>query len=206
MVVYPGGTYRDRGSKGYLFFSNFLSDLGMPQSWANHPNPWGSILFVSGEVFFAAGLIAFSIAFIGLSASAAKARKWGRAAALVGLIVALAFIAAGLTPANRVLSLHIQAALLAFRGAFVMAALLALALAADRRFPRRAVAVAIALAVALAGYIGTIEWGPRISSDFGLTFQATAQKVVFVFAVPAFVYLSGVAERVSLASIQKTKV
>jgi len=197
MSLYPGGTYRDRDSVGYLFFSNFLSDLGMPRSWGGHANPWGALLFVSGEVLLAIGLVAFFVGIVRLSSAVRPARIWGRLAGLVGIIVALALVAAGFTPANRVLSLHMEAALIAFRGAAVATAFLAVATAQDRRFPRRSMAVAMVIAVVLAGYAAVIEWGPRISNGDGLRFQVTAQKIMVVVAMAGIAYLSSVAERLS---------
>lgn len=197
MSLYPGGTYRDRDSVGYLFFSNFLSDLGMPRSWGGHANPWGALLFVSGEVLLAIGVVAFFVGVVRLSSSVRSARIWGRLAALAGITVALALVAAGFTPANRFLSLHVEAALIAFRGAAVAAAFLAVATAQDRRFPRLTMAVAVVIAVVLAGYAAVIQWGPRINNGYGLRFQATAQKIMFVVSTAGIAYLSLVAERLS---------
>jgi hypothetical protein len=195
ITLYPGGTYRDRDSVGYLFFSNFLSDLGMPRSWGGHANPWGALLFVSAEVLLAIGVIAFFVGVVRLSSSVRPAKIWGRLAALAGITVALALVAAGLTPANRFPSLHVAAALTAFRGAAVAAAFLVLATAQDRRFPRVAVAVAVLIAVVLAGYVAVVEWGPRINNSDGLRFQATAQKIMCVVFIAGVAYLSLVAER-----------
>ena len=97
---YPGGTYRDRSAAGYRFFSNFLSDLGMPYSWSGAANPWGAFLFVSGEVLLAVGFVALFVGFARLSSATPRARAWSRAAAGAGVIVALALISAGATPAN----------------------------------------------------------------------------------------------------------
>ena len=190
MTLYPGGTYVNRQSRGYDVLRNFLSDLGMPLSWGNQANPVGAFLFVSGEVCLATGLLAFFVAFVRLSATAPRARNWGRAAAVVGIVVALALIAAGLTPANRLLTLHVQAALIAFRGAFVATALLAAAIVVDRRFSATARVSAIAMAIVLGGYAAAIQWGPRVVNDVGLVFQATAQKIAFGCSMAGLFYLS----------------
>jgi hypothetical protein len=124
-----------------------------------HANPWGALLFVSGEVLLAIGVVAFFVGVVRLSSSVRAARIWGRLAALAGITVALALVAAGFTPANRFLSFHVEAALIAFRGAAVAAAFLAVAIAQDRRFPRLTIAVAVVIAVVLAGYAGVIQWG-----------------------------------------------
>lgn len=197
MFLYPGGTYRDRNSLGYLFFSNFLSDLGMPRSWGGHANPWGALLFVSGEVLLAIGVVAFFVGVARLSSSVRPAKIWGRLAGLTGIVVALALVAAGFTPANRVLSLHMEAALIAFRGAALAVAFVTVAIARDQRFSRRNLAVAVVMAVVLSAYAAVIEWGPRISNDDGLRFQATAQKIMVVISMAGLAYLSSVAERFS---------
>ena len=102
-----------------------------------------------------------------------------------------------MTPADRFLQIHLQSALLAFRGGFLSALLLAVLIVRDRRFPSRAAFACLMTAVLLAAYLATIQWGPGVNTDFGLLVQATAQKVVFLAAVPSLSYISWEAERIA---------
>ena len=109
-----------------------LSDL--PMSLTSLTSAAYLAVVIEG-VLLAIGVVAFFVGVVRLSNSARSARIWGRLAGLAGITVALALVAAGLTPANRFPSLHVAAALTAFRGAAVAAAFLVLATAQDRRFP-----------------------------------------------------------------------
>jgi hypothetical membrane protein len=205
VAQYPGGTYRDPATGGYSFFRNFLSDLGMPQSWDGRPNPIGAALFVSAEVLLAIGLIAFFVGFVRLCSASQRARAWSRWAARAAVVACVAIVIAGLTPANRFQTIHIEAALLVFRASLVATALLAVAIARDGRFSSRAVSAGILLPIALAGYIGVLELGPSARrSDHGLAFQATSQKLILLILLPGIAYLSaqGARRTASPTSIQ----
>lgn len=197
MSIYPGGTYRDRETAGYLFFSNFLSDLGMPTSWGGDGNALGAVLFVSGEILLATGVVLFFLGIVRLSRSVPAARIWGHLATVAGIAVAVALLVAAFTPANRLLSLHIEAALIAFRGAAVAATFTAVAIAVDRRFPHSGVLVAVLVAVVTVAYAAVVQWGPRITSDYGLQFQATAQKIMVTVAIAGIAYLSLIAQHIA---------
>jgi hypothetical membrane protein len=191
VLFYPGGTYRDHSAAGYSFFRNFLSDLGMPQSWDGRANPVGAVLFVSAEVLLAIALVAFFVGFVRLSSASHRARGWSRAAAGAAVVACAALVVASVTPANRFQTIHVEAALLVFRASFVATGLLAVAIARDGRFAPATVSVAILLPVALAAYIGVLELGPSARrSDHGLAFQATSQKVILLILLPGIAYLS----------------
>lgn len=50
----------------------------------------------------------------------------------------------------------------------------------------------------LAAYLGVLEWGPRIrASDYNLTFQATAQKLIVLSVLPGLFFLAGQATRMN---------
>lgn len=206
MPFYPGGTYRDRSSAGYRFFSNFLSDLGMPQAWSGASNPWGSVLFVAGEVLLAIGFVAFFVGFVRLSSSSQRSRAWSHAAACAGVIVALALVTAGATPANRFQWLHVEAAKLAFRAACAATAFLSIAIMRDGRFSTLTGAVSLLIPSLLAVYLGILEWGPRVrASDYGLVFQATAQKLIVLSALPGLFFLARQASCVADAHASSTR-
>jgi len=129
-----------------------------------------------------------------------RARAWSCAAAVAGVIVALALVTAGAAPADRFQWLHVEAAKLTFRGACAGTAFLSVAIIRDGRFPAATAVVSVLVASLLAVYVGVLEWGPRInSSDYGLTFQATAQKLAVLAALPGIFFLAGQATYVAHA-------
>ena len=203
VFFYPGGTYRDHTTAGYSFSRNFLSDLGMPQSWDGRANPVGAALFVSAEVLLAIALVAFFVGFVRLSSGSPRARGWSRASAAAAVVACAAIVVASATPANRFQTIHVEAALLVFRASFVATALLAVAIARDGRFAPAAVFVAILLPVALAAYIGVLELGPSARrSDAGLAFQATSQKVILMILLPGIGYLCGQGARRKVPAVE----
>jgi hypothetical membrane protein len=58
MVLYPGGTWMDRASRGHDFFRNFFCDLTAPKALNGQPNP-GAIFAKVGMFVFTLGLIPF---------------------------------------------------------------------------------------------------------------------------------------------------
>jgi hypothetical protein len=194
--LYPGGTYRNKATSGYSFFSNFLSDLGTTVSWGGERNLAAAVIFILAEIVLVAALIALFAALLKLL-SEGPGRRWAQAGVAAGLLAASGILMAALVPADRFLTLHIQGALLAFRGLVPAAACFAVATARDRRFTRSALAGWILLTMFLAAYIGVLEWGPRTRSDEGLAFQATAQKIIVSVLLGVLWFESVAAERVT---------
>lgn len=202
MVLYPGGTFRDRSTPGYRFFHNFLSDLGMPQGWGGGPNGIGSVLFITAELAMAAALVPFFAALLRVC-STGRGRTWARASALAGLAAIAGLIGAALLPADRFLDLHTQSALLVFRAVFVSALLLAVGVARDTRFTRPTARVTAVVAVLLGVYVALLEWGPGTRTETGLIVQVTAQKVAVAALLGWFYLLSRDAERVSNVRVMR---
>jgi hypothetical protein len=200
MWLYPGGTFLDPSTTRYLFFHNFLSDLGIATSWGRHSNRVGATLFVASELVLVLALIAFFAGLVRLHSAHAASRNWARAGGAAGVLAGLSFVAAALLPADQFLVLHVQAAKMAFRAILVAVALFAFASARDVRFSRRAATTWLALTIVLALYIVMLEWGPRLTSPENLFMQVTAQKFSVGAILAAIAYLSREAERVVLFS------
>jgi hypothetical membrane protein len=200
MWLYPGGTFLDPSTTRYLFFQNFLSDLGIATTWGRHSNRIGATLFVASELVLALVLIAFFAGLVRLHSAQTPSRRWARAGGAAGVLAGLAFVAAALLPADRVLALHVQAAIWAFRAILVATALFAFACARDVRFSRRAALAWLALTITLVLYVVMLEWGPRLTSPENLFMQVTAQKISVGAVLAAVAYLSREAERVVLFS------
>ena len=195
MLVYPGGTFRDRSTSGYQFFHNFFSDLGATVAFDGQPNHLGASLFVASLATLVVGMGATLIGLVRLYSNAPNARTLARIAGGVGLFVCACFIAVAATPENRVLNLHILATRTAFRTFPGVALFLGLASRRVAGVSARATAVWFALLVLLVGYVLILDFGPRASTAFGLVVQVTAQKTVAVGAALLLVYQGFQAER-----------
>jgi hypothetical protein len=197
MLVYPGGTRRNPSAGGYLFFRNFLSDLGTTVTWGGHPNPIGAPVFIIAEVLTALAIIACFVGLVRLLSSSQDSRSWARAAGTAGIVAAAGFISAALIPVDLNARIHRQAVQLAFRAILLSSLLFTVAAARDIRFPRRASGVWLLLTLLLMGYIAILEWGPRLRTDHGLLVQVTAQKFIVIAVLLGLAYQSYEAERVS---------
>lgn len=196
MLIYPGGTLREPSTHGYSLSQNFLSDLGSTVTFAGQSNSIGALLFASSLAILVLGWGAALLGFVRLFSESPAARNVGRAAAAVGALVCVCFLGVALTPENRLLSLHVQATLFAFRLFPLVTLLLMLATLRSGTFPLRAVVAWAVLTCVLAGYVAVLQWGPRITTDRGLTIQVVAQKIVTFTALLIMVYQSYEADRV----------
>ena len=197
IALYPGGTYPDRYVRGYSFFGNFLSDLGMLVAWGGGANHTGAIVFISAELLLILGLVLFFTALVRLY-SPGTPRRLAVAAAIVGLVCCAAFMGAALLPADRFLAAHITAAIVAFRASMITFVLFTIATIKDRRFNQAAAVAWTVLTIVMIAYVGVIEWGPRPRTTFGLTFQVTAQKIVVTVLLAVLALQSREAERIVL--------
>jgi hypothetical membrane protein len=197
---YPGGTFQDHSTRGYRFFENFLSDLGMTVAHNGEANRLGAVLFVIALLVLVVGLGGSLVGFVRLHSATPESRLFARLAGVVGLVVCVCFAGVALTPENRLLGLHIFFTRSAWR-LFVLVPLL-LFVASLRGDVASGVRSAwLFLTVMLAGYVWVLDFGPRVSAPGGLVTQVTAQKIIAITAILSFVYLSIVAERRMVAAV-----
>lgn len=196
MVRYPGGDPLDSSAMRYSLTRNFLSDLGMTVVYNGQSNRVGAVLFATSLLVLVASILILLADFVGRLASTTSARLYARAAGLVGLLTAAAFVVVAFTPENRLLTLHVQATMLAFRLLPVAAALLAAAAWSDGEFRRRSAVALSGLAAGLALYSAFLAWGPSMVSVAGLQANVIAQKAVAVTLVAVLLFLSTAAPKV----------
>ena len=200
-IRYPGGTFQDRSTRGYSFFENFLSDLGMTVAHNGESNRLGAILFVVGLLVLVVGLGGSLVGFVRLHSAAPESRPFARLAGVIGLVVCVCFAGVALTPENRLLGLHIFFTRMAWRLFVLVPPLLFAASLRSGSVPRGVRSAWLFLTVMLAGYVWVLDFGPRVSAPGGLVTQVTAQKIIAISAILSFVYLSVVAERRMVAPV-----
>lgn len=198
---YPGGTFQNHSTRGYSFFENFLSDLGMTVAHNGEPNRLGAMLFVVALLVLVVGLGGSLVSFVHLHSATPESRPFARLAGVVGLVVCVCFAGVALTPENRLLGLHIIFTKAAWRLFVLMPLLLFVAALRSKEVPRGMRSAWLFLTVMLAGYVWVMDFGPRVSAPGGLVTQVTAQKIIAITAILTFVYLSVVAERRTVAAV-----
>lgn len=202
MLVYPGGTIVDRAAKGYRFFENYFSDLGLTRARDGAVNVPSMLLFVVALVSVALALSAFFLAFTRFCAASPRALQLSRRAALIGGVTCVSFIGIAASPRNLAYPEHIAFELVAFPSflaavALEIAALRALERTAPPGLPRRFLWVFVGLAVALAAYIALLAFGPPDTTLVGERIQVTGQKVIVYSAITAILLQSLQARRMA---------
>jgi hypothetical membrane protein len=196
MFLYPGGTFADHSTRGYSFTHNFLSDLGATVTVGGHSNAPSATLFVASLVLMMGAFGVSLGAVVRVHSKSPAARPYAWAAAAVGILVCLLFLGVAVSPEDRAFRLHVEFARWAFRISPVAVLMLAFATRRDPDFPPVVTNSWLLLTVALAVYVAVMAWGPNAGTEFGLGFQATAQKAIVIVADIVIVFETYEAERV----------
>jgi hypothetical membrane protein len=201
MLLYPGGTPRERSTVGYSASHNFLSDLGMTVAYNGQTNRIGALCFVSSLVILVIALGSCLWQFLIFYASEPRPRRFARAAGVAGVIVCLAFTGVAITPENRVMALHVTVTLLAWRVFPFVSLFLTVASLRSSMVPHRVAIAWAILTIVLAAYVVILSWGPDLTTVDGLRAQVVAQKIVTATVVAIFLYLTVEGNRVLARSM-----
>ena len=178
MASYHGGSRLDPGSRHYLMFGNFLSDLGTSVTYSGSSNTVSRALFVLATSVIGVGL-AWSAPMWRTLASGRRSVVAARIASATTVLAGVGFVAVGLIPWNRDLALHVLVVQLVFVFLVIFAAsLVVLRVRQDRG--TRSFASAVALLGCLLAYTALIIIGPGLGSTEGMRLQIAAQKIVIV--------------------------
>jgi hypothetical protein len=177
MSFYPGGNLVNRGSVGYDFFQNFLSDLGRTNAFAHGYNPTAP--YYRGTL----GLAGLStiIFFSGLSHHLFYASRnwWAIPCALMAIVAGVGYIGVAISPINIDYHRHIMFVQIGFIGFWWMSVFCAIAIWRSPVFPNKYTRVIMWFLGVLGIQILIMLLGPRSWSDpHALLLQVTAQKIV----------------------------
>ena len=178
MIIYPGGTYRDLSTEGYIFSQNFLSDLGRWSSWNQGQNFYSSLLFSFS--FMIVGLV-FSAFFWTLPSIFNEEdfyflTKIGSSA---GIISGVLIIGVALTPADIAYASHIIFSTW-FMRFFLIAALCYYLVFYKSEIMETKYALGYALfSILITSYILILEFGPSVEESlWALRVQVLSQKLI----------------------------
>lgn len=178
MLFYPGGTATDPTTRGYSFFTNFFSELGLTQTRTGQPNTVSAILFITALTAAGAALAVFFVVFAQFFVHSTAGKILSGLGALCGVLAGICFIGVAFTPANLYLRAHGQFVLWAFT-AFPLAALFyTVAILQERRYPKRFALVFGVFTLLLILYLVLLFTGPSFRTAQGVLVQATGQKVI----------------------------
>lgn len=178
MLFYPGGTLGNHGTRGYSFFRNFFSELGLTHARNGQPNTLSMVLFIAGLALAGVALIAFFAAFPRFFRGRRAARILGGVGSVFGVVAGVCFIGVAFTPADLYGGAHSSFVSWAFRSFMLAAIFYAVALFLLPGYPRRYALIFAAFAVLLIGYVLLLEFGPSARTPAGSLIQPTGQKII----------------------------
>jgi hypothetical protein len=176
MILYPGGTHADPTTKGYSFFRNFFSDLGLTETISGNPK------FASFLLFTVAALTIFFFTFPSFFSSSPLGKWLSILGSIVGIVSGLAFIGVAL-PADLYLESHTLAVQIAFLSFFVAVLIYIPPLFLKRGYSKIYAWVFAVFSILLGVYVWLLFEGPSASTTSGLIIQATGQKIIVYAAI-----------------------
>lgn len=178
MFFYPGGTFTDPDARGYSFFENFFSELGMLRTHAGEPKAVSLVLFVLSMFLVGVGMALFFLAFPRLFRRTPAGRALGTLGSILGVLSAFCFWGVAAFPVDVNLPAHTQSVIWAFRLFPAAVLCYAVVLFSERGLSSGHAWALVAFLVFLVSYLVLLEVGPGIGSYAGMVIQAAGQKVV----------------------------
>ncbi len=177
MICYPGGTHADPTTKGYSFFHNFFSDLGLTETFSGDPKFASFLLFTVAMVLAGVALAFFFVAFPSFFSSSTLGKWLSILGSTAGILSGVAFIGAAL-PGNLYPEPHKMSVQVAFLAFFIAVLIYIPVIFLKRDYPRVYAWVFVAFAILLGSYVWLLFEGPSTSTSNGLIIQATGQKII----------------------------
>ena len=200
MFLYPGGTHNDPTTRGYLFFSNFFSDLGRTVAHDGSPNIASAALFFIALVLTGLAVLLFSVSMLQFFKQRRPARVLSWIGTAFGVVSGLGYLGIALAPANLHLVAHTLSVQVAFLGFFLFVLFYMAAILLADNYPNRYAAVLAGFAVILAVYLWLLFFGPGPEDPQSLVIQATGQKTIAYAAIVTVLILAAGARRLVAAS------
>jgi hypothetical protein len=183
---------------GYRFTHQFLSELGVTQTWWRRPNHEAAIAFSVGVASLGLGMIVFAAAWRDYAFAKGRARGVGLASQACGSLSGLSFVGVACSPMNLALDLH-NALVVA---AFVLLLAFAICLTSvwwKNGAPRSVLVGGALFAVLIAGYVAAFGWAVATEPRAHRQLLVIAQKVVVSAALAYVVLLTLTVRRTSSA-------
>jgi len=184
MIFYPGGTIIDKDTDGYLFFYNFLSNLGEITARNGENNFISSILFNSSLVLLSISILLFYTKYFQFFKLDKKSYNLVRIALIFLLSSIVSFICVALFTADETsFDLHVFFVKLAFRSLFLFTIFQSIAIYFHPQMSNRLLFVSTIFSLSVLFFILIMDYGPNpFENNSSLFIQVTAQKVI-VFCI-----------------------
>ncbi len=178
MLGYPGGTALDPEATRYYFFRNFLSELGLTQTYSGAANWFSAVLFFVAMLVAGGCMILFFFTYYSFFNSSLPGKLLAGFGSVAGIASGVFFIGVAFTPANLYFGAHVFVVLWAFRLFPVAVIPYVFAILVERNFPNKYALVFVGFGVLLVVYLWLLTTGPAPDSETGRLIQATGQKII----------------------------
>ena len=178
MFTYPGGTYSDFDTRGYSFFQNFFSELGLVRTHSGEPKTVSLVLFIISMILSGSGMIAFFAVFPLFFQSTTINRTLSLLGSGLGILSGICFIGVAAAPADVNLPLHGDFVIWAFRLFPAAVLCYGIVLFREKTYPRGYAWELVVFLLLLIGYLLLLEYGPKIGTFGGMVVQAVGQKII----------------------------
>ena len=176
MKLYPSGTIINNDTVGYLFFENFLSDLGRTISHGKDNNFHASLLFNMALTFAGITYIIFYYLLNTLFNSAVS-----RLGSIFGILGACCLIGVAFTPADLYLDPHILFNMWVFRFFLLSTVFYSWIMYKSDKINNFFMVGNLIFIISLFLYILVLMYGPSpYESHNALVFQAVTQKFILI--------------------------
>lgn len=186
MLVYPGGSFPNPGTHGYLFFVNYFSDLGQTHTQSHASNYPSMFLFAAAVTLIAGALAVFFrtfSAFLKTRATDPAALRLNRIAPRFGVASAVCFIGLAMVPENIFAPGHFLFVQGAFISLLVAIVMQILALRKTSGLSPWLLIVSGPFVAILFGYILLMLFGPSSKTLIGDEINAVGQKLIVYLAI-----------------------
>ncbi len=187
--VYPGTTFHDHTTVGYIMSLNFLSDLGRTVTYIQEPNFFSSTLFVLGTVCVCIGLTAYFITFPFVVKKNKISHYFAWAGSVAGIISGMAFMGIGFTPDNYYHQWHMFFVHIGFQSFMVVMVLHSIAIAINEDgLNKKSILIYFIFGCVLGWYIYLLNFGPTAKDPENLPIHVISQKIT-VLGLSATVFV-----------------
>jgi hypothetical protein len=198
MFFYTGGTAVEPESKGYRFFSNFFSDLGMIHSYNGRLNIVSAILFSSALVLMGIAIVLFFFAIQKFFIYNSKTKIIIRFTTVLGILSGITCAGIGFSPQDLLPTLH-ESMAYCFSGTFLFALVFfTISIFMNSKYARIYAVTNIVYMVILAAFIVLLSVGPSMQTHIGLLILATGQKItIYSGMICVFIQFIGASQYVT---------
>jgi len=195
MSIYPGGNIADRGSIGFDFFQNFMSDLGRTNAFGQGENPTAPYYRASLAIAGMSTMVFFG----GVTHYLFHTSRnwWAIPCVLMAIVAGAGYIGVAINPINVDYHQHTMFVQIGFIGFWWMSVFCALAIWRSPVFPNKYARMIMWFLGVLGIQILVMMFGPRSWTSTGaLLLQVTAQKIVMYSEILVILILNLAAWRV----------